>query len=230
LRDRGELRRNIDFLGSGEMSIPFRWIEQKEETNRLVIVLPGAGYTTQAPLLHFATGLFYSKGFDVLHMNYSFTREEMSALNDWDFARAVHQSINQAMNDKQYSHYYVVAKSIGTKALSYLLNDPMLKDANLVWLTPLLQNDHVFHSMLNSEHKGLCFFGDNDHSCFITERFEQLRENQNLILKVISGGNHSLELSDDPIESIDLLKDVISEMNDFLNEQVGGNSSGRNHR
>jgi hypothetical protein len=54
-------------------SIPFRLIEQKEKTNNLVIVLPGAGYTTQAPLLHFTTGLFYKKGFDVLHINYTFS-------------------------------------------------------------------------------------------------------------------------------------------------------------
>ncbi|WP_240338467.1 hypothetical protein [Peribacillus alkalitolerans] len=60
----------------GSKSIPFRLIEQKEETNHLVIVLPGAGYTTQSPLLHFTTGLFYTKGFDVLHINYTYNRQE----------------------------------------------------------------------------------------------------------------------------------------------------------
>jgi len=68
-------------------SIPYRLIEQNDETNSLVIVLPGAGYTTQAPLLHFTTGVFYSKGFDVLHINYKFSREEMPALNERDFSR-----------------------------------------------------------------------------------------------------------------------------------------------
>ncbi|CAM5223367.1 hypothetical protein UACE39S_00635 [Ureibacillus acetophenoni] len=34
-------------------SFPFRMFKQKEETNNLVIILPGAGYTTQAPLLHY---------------------------------------------------------------------------------------------------------------------------------------------------------------------------------
>ena len=47
------------------------------------------------------------------------------------------------------------------------------------------------------------------------ERFEQLKNNQNLILKVVHGGNHSLELEEEPIQSIDLLKSVISTIEEF---------------
>jgi hypothetical protein len=195
-------------------SIPYRLIEQDDETNSLVIILPGAGYTTQAPLLHFTTGVFYSKGFDVLHINYKFSREEMSALNEGDFARDVQLAIDNATKNKKYSNYYVVAKSIGTIALSYLLNHSMPKDANIVWLTPLLQRDDVFNAMANSENKGLCMIGDKD-SCFIEERFEKLKNNQNLRLKVVEGGNHALELEKEPIQSIEILKSVISAINEF---------------
>jgi hypothetical protein len=78
----------------GAKNIPFRLLEQKEETNNLAIVLPGAGYTTQAPLLHFTTGLFYNKGFDVLHINNTFSREELSDLNGKDFARDIQLTID----------------------------------------------------------------------------------------------------------------------------------------
>ena len=91
-------------------------LEQKEETNNLVIVLPGAGYTKRSPLLHFATGLFYNKGFDVLHINYSFNKQEMSSLNEKDFARDVQLTIDNALKDKVYSNYYIVA---GRKLLFY---------------------------------------------------------------------------------------------------------------
>lgn len=204
---------NNEIIGS--KNIPFRLIEQKEETNNLVIVLPGAGYTTQAPLLHFTTGLFYNKGFDVLHINYIFSKQGMSVLNEEDFARDVQLAIDNAIKDKEYSNYYVVAKSIGTKALSYLLDHSMLKSAKVVWLTPLLQNDGVFNAMVNSENKGLCIFGEKDHICFIVERFEKLKNNQNLLLKVVDGANHRLELDKEPIKSIELLKSVISDINEF---------------
>lgn len=195
-------------------SIPYRLIKQNDETNRLVIVLPGAGYTTQAPLLHYTTGVFYSKGFDVLHINYKFSREEMSALNERDFARDVQLAIDNATSNKKYSNYYIVAKSIGTIALSYMLAHPILKDAKVIWLTPLLQRDDVFKAMANSENKGLCIIGDKD-SCFIEERFEKLKNNQDLRLKVVEGGNHALELDKEPIQSIEILKSVISAINEF---------------
>lgn len=198
----------------GSKSIPFRLIEQKEEVNNLVIVLPGAAYTTQAPLLHFTTGVFYNKGFDVLHINYTFSREEMSALSDEDFTRDVQLAIDNAIEGKNYNNFYVVGKSIGTIALSYLLKNTRLKDAKVVWLTPLLQRDDVFNAMANSENKGLCIIGDKD-SCFVVDRFENLKNNHNLLLKVVEGGNHGLELDGEPIKSIELLKDIISAINEF---------------
>ncbi|MFS0864854.1 alpha/beta family hydrolase [Fredinandcohnia sp. 179-A 10B2 NHS] len=201
---------------NGSKSIPTRLIVQKEEVENLVIILPGAGYTTQAPLLHYTTALFYAEGFDVLHINYSFSKAEMNALNNRAFARDVQLAIDNAIKNKKYSNYYVVAKSIGTKAVCYLLNNPMFKEALVVWLTPILQNDEVFNEMVNSDKKGLCIIGDND-ICFVVERFEQLKNNPNLKLKVVEGGNHNLELDQEPIKSIDLLKSVISTINHFIN-------------
>lgn len=92
----------------------------------------------------------------------------------------------------------------------------MLKDAKVVWLTPILQNDEVFNAMFNSDKKGICIIGDND-ICFIVERFEELKTNNNLLLKVVEGGNHNLELDQQPIKSIDLVKSVISDINNFMN-------------
>ncbi|MEW9110931.1 MAG: alpha/beta hydrolase [Cytobacillus gottheilii] len=193
---------------------PFRLIEQKGQTTNLVIVLPGAGYTTQAPLLHFTTGIFYSKGFDVLHINYGFSREEMAELNAEDFTRNVYHSIEDAIKDKNYSHFYIVAKSIGTIALSGLLHNPVFHHAKAVWLTPLLQRDDVFNSMVNSEQEGLCIIGDCD-PCFIEERFELLRKNNNLTLSLIGDGNHALEIEGQPLKSIDILKNVMAEIDRF---------------
>ncbi|THE13684.1 alpha/beta hydrolase [Bacillus timonensis] len=196
-------------------SIPFRLIEQKQEVNNLVIVLPGAGYPTQAPLLHFTTGLFYTKGFDVLHINYSYNRQELSDLSNEDFKKDVQLAIDKAIKHKNYSNYFIVAKSIGTKALSDLLNYTRFNDAKVVWLTPILQNDDVYKTMVNCDNKGLCIIGDKD-PCFIEDRFESLKNNHNLTLKVIDGANHGLELDKEPMKSIDLLKSVISDMNEFL--------------
>lgn len=96
-----------------------------------------------------------------------------------------------------------------------MIDNLKLKNAKIIWLTPLLQNDDVFNTMVNSNNKGLCVIGDRD-SCYIVERFEKLKNNQNLTLKVGEGGNHSLDLEEDPIQSIEILKGVISDINNFL--------------
>lgn len=195
-------------------TFPFRLIKQKEESQDLVIILPGAGYSTQAPLLHFTTEVFYTKGYDVLHINYTLSREELSSLNEEEFGKDVQFAIDTAIKDKKYKKYYIVAKSIGTKALSYLLDQTMYQDAKVVWLTPILQNDVVFNAMVNSEQRGLCIIGNQD-ICYVPERFEALQNNPNLQLRMVEGANHGLELEKEPIKSIELLKSVISDINEF---------------
>ncbi|MED1603152.1 alpha/beta hydrolase [Alkalihalophilus marmarensis] len=195
-------------------AIPFFMIEQKERTNHLGIILPGAGYTTQAPLLHYTTGIFYNEGFDVLHVNYKYDRQELSDLSEEDFTKEVQAAIDEATKNKEYDNYFLVAKSIGTIALSHLVNNQTFKNAKLVWLTPLLQRDDVYYAMRKSEHRGLCIIGDQDH-CFINERMETLQQNAQLNSLIVEGGNHSLELNDDPLESINVMKKVISVIHDF---------------
>ncbi|MCP1156701.1 MULTISPECIES: alpha/beta family hydrolase [Bacillus] len=194
--------------------ISSRLIEQKETADSLAIILPGAGYTAQAPLLHFCTGLFYSKGFDVLHLNYTFNREEQMALSGEGLAEAVRSAIEDALKNKGYDHFYIAAKSIGTMALPYLLKDQSFLDAKAVWLTPLLQKEFILTSMAAGSHKGLCIIGDQD-PFFTWERIERIKGNPNLSIKVVEGGDHSLELSGDPIQSIDLLKNIISDIRQF---------------
>ncbi|MDX8363195.1 hypothetical protein [Cytobacillus sp. IB215316] len=62
----------------------------------------------------------------------------------------------------------------------------------------------------------ICILGEKDSSCFIVERFDKLKNNQNLILKVVDGGNHSLELEKDTIKFIEILKSVTSDINEFF--------------
>lgn len=68
--------------------------------------------------------------------------------------------------------------------------------------------------MVNSDNKGLFIIGNKD-VCFIGNRFERLKNNHNLILKVVDGANHSLEFDEQPIKSIDILKSIITDINEF---------------
>jgi hypothetical protein len=194
--------------------ISYRLIEQEGESNTLAIMLPGAGYTNQAPLLHFTTGVFYNKGYDILHVNYKYSSQELSALSEENFAANVKRIINTVLTDKRYVYFYLVGKSIGTIALTYTLDQAFFSNAKVVWLTPLLQRDDVFNAMLTSTNKGLCIIGDHD-KCFIEDRINKLKTKSELKVKVVAGGDHSLELTKQPLESITILKEIISDISDF---------------
>lgn len=205
--------------GYKDMAIPFSLISKKENAKNLMIMLPGAGYTVQAPLLHYSTGLFINHAFDVLQVNYqyshtfydAFSKEQLSEAVQYD-VRAV---LDHVLNETSYKNYWIVGKSFGTIAMSSELSRAAFKNAKAVWLTPLLQRQHVFNALLACRNKGLCFIGDND-PYYVKEKYDKITENQNITSSLIPHVNHSLQYDNDAVGSIDVLKRVISDIEQFI--------------
>ncbi|OCA87938.1 hypothetical protein A8F94_08915 [Bacillus sp. FJAT-27225] len=185
----------------------------------LAIVLPGLGYTAQAPLLHFATGIYFDAGYDVLQVNYKYSRDEMKALSGVEFSGDVRAVLDYVLSESTYTEFSIIGKSIGTIALSYLLKDDRFKSARAIWLTPLLDSDHVFDVMSSSGHDGLVVIGDED-PIFIEERFSELQKLPHLNCHLIEGTEHSLQLKGDAIGSIDVLKDVMKLVDGFCRKEI----------
>ncbi|WP_100372361.1 alpha/beta family hydrolase [Bacillus sp. FJAT-45037] len=190
-------------------------LKQEEKTNKLAIMLPGAGYTTKAPLLHFSTGLFYNEGYDILHVNYTYNQEELAQLKAQDFITGVERAVEAELDGRHYDSVYVVAKSLGTIALSSMVRDKKFSSTmKAVWLTPLINKDEVFDAMMNSVYKSLCVIGDQD-PYYSKKRIDELKSHDTMTCKVIPGANHGLQLDHDVMKSIDLLKEVMEEIKKF---------------
>ncbi|WP_172368986.1 alpha/beta hydrolase [Sporosarcina jiandibaonis] len=200
------------------LDIPFTLMSRSEDSSNLAIILPGAGYTAQAPLLHYSTGVFLHKSFDVLQVNYQynkkiyddFTMEEISDAIKLD----VKTVLEEVLISKTYENYYLIGKSLGTIAMSYELKRECFKNAKAIWLTPLIQREDVLNAMVRSKNKSLCIIGDKD-PCYIEERYSKVIENPNITSKLISNVNHSLEYDENAVESINVLKSVIVEIEQF---------------
>ncbi|MEX3625403.1 alpha/beta hydrolase [Viridibacillus arvi] len=205
-------------MGYKEIEIPFTLLSNNEDSNNLAILLPGAGYTVQAPLLYYSTGVFLNKSFDVLQVNYSYNDKSYDNFSMDEIGEAikhdVHVVIDKVLDDKSYEYFYLIGKSLGTIAMASELKRDAFKDAKAVWLTPLLQRDDVFETMLKSINRGLCFIGDNDRH-YNEERFEQLVNNTNIVSRLFPNVNHSLQNERDPVNSIDVLKTVVKEINEL---------------
>lgn len=210
--ERGNVR------GYKEMDVPFQLIKAAEKTKSLAILLPGAGYTTSAPLFHFSTEVLLNRSFDVLEVNYRYKEAAYDEFSMEELSITIKQDVKTVLDyvlaDSPYEEFYIIGKSLGTIAMSTELKRTVFKRAKAIWLTPLLQREDVYFAMAKSHHTGLSIIGDKDHF-YDEELYAQLENNPNITFKVIAGVDHSFEFEGDALKSIDALKEAITEIQNF---------------
>ncbi|WP_066175817.1 alpha/beta family hydrolase [Bacillus marinisedimentorum] len=200
--------------------IPYTSIQTGESNNRLCVMLPGLGYTTDHPLFYYVTSLFLNKKYDILHLNYKYDLDSFVQLERSEQIRFVQETVktalDQLLDSETNQKVFLIAKSIGTAALvSELQTRSEIQNAKAVWLTPLLKEDLVFNYL--SAHKqqgGLLVIGDRDPH-YSKERYNRVSEVQELKTVLVPEANHSLDHSNDPYKSIDVLRDVIQAIDRF---------------
>ncbi|UCZ54961.1 alpha/beta hydrolase [Bacillus shivajii] len=206
--------------GYKEIDVPYTLLSKGGGSTKLAIILPGAGYTAQAPLLHYSTGVFVNKSYDVLQVNYQYNSKVYEDYTIEEISQAIKLDVKTVIDDvlmnKSYENLILIGKSLGTIAMSSELNRENLKGAKAIWMTPLIQREEVLQAIINSKNKGLCIIGSEDH-CYTEERFANVLENRNITTKLIPGVNHSLEYDEKAVESIDVLKSVINDIDQFSN-------------
>lgn len=206
-------------LGYKDLKVPFDLVRSSEDAKDLMIVLPGAGYTVQAPFLYYPVRMAFNMHADVLKVNYQYNDQAYDHFDSEELSEAIKFDVNTVIDrvlaEKEYVNYYFVSKSLGTIALSSVLNREEFKDAKVVWLTPLLKRDDVYETLLNNEQLGLCIIGDKDR-VYVEERFHKLKENHRLITKLITNVEHSLDVDDNVADSIELLKSIMIDIEQFL--------------
>jgi len=124
---------------------------QRAGNTRLMVLLPGRGYTVAAPLLHYSFNIGWNHGYDVLQVSYGFHAAQ-SSLNVEDMP-AIHQesvqAVTQALEAGAYAELVLVGKSLGTPIAAMLANQqptatkallltPIQKCYQLVKATPTL--------------------------------------------------------------------------------------------
>ncbi|MCA1320658.1 alpha/beta hydrolase [Bacillus tianshenii] len=211
--------RTNSIQGYKEKTIPFTILSKDEGSRSLAIMLPGAGYGTQAPLFHYATGLFLKRGVDVLQVNYQYNDPFYDSFSMEEITKAiihdVHEVMDQVISTDDYDHFFFVGKSLGTIAMSSELKRDNFLSANAIWLTPLLQRKDVSDAMISCEHKSICMIGDAD-PCYKEDRFKEVNENPLFTTKLIPDADHALQYKDDVLGSIDILKDVVKSMEQWV--------------
>lgn len=193
-------------------------------TDGLAILLPGLGYTNDMPLQYYIAKHFEAKEMDILKVNYRYndkdgfidaSLEEKSA---WIRADVV-SSVESILKRKKYKRIVLVCKSLGTIAgLELLASMEELRQAEVIWLTPLCQNPVVMQGLLEIDNPSLLIIGTDD-PCYVNENIQKLKKKGNYKIMIIHDADHSLEIKGDLSRSISIMGRMIRKIDHFSSER-----------
>lgn len=182
-------------------------------TNRLMIQLPGRGYTTNHPVLHYLRHMGLQRGYDVLSVAYGFqsanielTPENIPYLQQ-DVAEAV-----RPVFQRGYEHITVIGKSMGTPLAAELARKIATDEVSLIQLTPI---GGAMHGLGDIRTLAIIGTADSLYSAEVVAAFDR---SPTVSWRVFEGLNHSLEHENNWEKSLDALRDVTSACAEFLAE------------
>lgn len=212
----------LDIKGYRNEAVPNRFFDSN--SNQLVIFLPGLAYTNDSPILHYIGSYFLQKELNVLRVDYKYFENE-KFLESTEHERKqwliedVEAVINTALSERQYERIVLIGKSIGTLALSeILISFKGLINAEVIWLTPLLNDEELYEKIFKINNRSLVILGTADYA-YIEDRVEKLLAKENVQSLILKGVNHRLEIENNIIESINISKEIILKIIDFLDEK-----------
>ncbi|MBW6473282.1 MAG: hypothetical protein K0B14_09180 [Anaerolineaceae bacterium] len=205
-----------------KLAIPNTFLRQDADTDHLALILPGLNYTCDMPLLYYASQIMLEAGADVLQVKYDYTRSRSgssaSPLKErfGDLQTDVTQIARVALVQRDYKHLTVIGKSLGTLAIPKLLKaDIPLHPQSCVYLTPILNELIHLRDLIQTCPRNLFVIGTSDRY-YDPGLISQLRIFQPDNFLMIDGVNHSLEVPQDTLRSLEILKQVIVHIQDFV--------------
>jgi hypothetical protein len=170
-------------------------------TDRVAIVLPGARYSTARPLLHFARAVLESHGWTVVEASWPADDPQR---DPHEMVMGVAAGLLDTAGD---ARVLVVGKSLGSLAI------PLAASRRLpgIWFTPLLHQSPVAEALRRLPEPTLLVGSTADE----TWDADAARQSGLGVLE-LTDVNHGLELTGDPLGSIDALRRVIDGVDRFV--------------
>ena len=186
----------------------------KQDSNTLVIILPGAGYTIYGPLMYYSYSIAVELGYDVLTIEYGFQKTNQSFEHEHfqDIVDECRIAIDKALSSGEYINMVIIGKSLGTGIMSNLLSYYQ----NTVYITPIFITP--MRSVVNSikAFRSLVIIGTKDPHF---DDIKSIHGLEHIRMFIIEGASHDLVV-DNFIESIDYLKQCIVCISDYIKERV----------
>lgn len=160
------------------------WQGSDEESSKVAVLLPGGGYTVQAPLLHWCAIRLIDAGWRVQAVDWSI--HEAARAEPMAFVEAALQTALEEAPDA--TQRLVVGKSFGSYALPWAVDNGLPG----IWLTPVLTYADIREALGRADSTHLAVGGNLDEMWLPHEVSPSGAE-----LLTIVGADHSLEIGTD---------------------------------
>lgn len=186
-------------------------IRHEAGSDKLLIILPGRGYTTEHPALYHLRAAALQLGYDVLSIEYGFqaARTEFEATQGSYLMDDVMGAVKQ-VNLSSYRRKAVAGKSLGTPLAAELARSLAEVEVRLLLLTPIggaVQGLGDIHTLV--------IVGTAD-ALYSAEEVAGFEHHPTIRWSVFEGLNHGLEVPDDWHGSLSVLPEIIGVCASFL--------------
>ncbi|MFG2846523.1 alpha/beta hydrolase [Kitasatospora sp. NPDC048296] len=194
---------------SAQLTLPTRY---DGDPDRVALVLPGGGYSPARPLLHFARAVLLRHGWTVQELWWQPPAGSADlAMEEW--IAWVERQVAEAVDAERGACRLLVGKSLGSFACGLAAD----RELAAAWLTPILTLDHVVDALGRAQAPTLLVGGSADR------RWDRrIADSTGHEVLELPGADHGLERDDDPLGSVDILRQVVERLDRFVGSLADG--------
>ncbi|MGL4739625.1 MAG: alpha/beta hydrolase [Sarcina sp.] len=185
------------------------------QSDVLAIILPGIAYTLDRGNLEYSSELALSLNYDVLKIEYGFqiSRKKFDVPSEFDIlCKETLEEVKPFLKDK-YKKIVVIAKSIGTCVQKYLNEN--IDNFNIVNVAISPIDKTV---SMGIDPKTLVFTGSSDP--LLSQENKEKLEKANKTFVCFENANHALNIAGKPLESINILTELIINIESYLKYNI----------
>lgn len=213
----------LSIVGHDNAPLPHSFIRHERDTSHLAVFFPGLAYGPERPALYYPARLLGEMGADLLRLERLYQDfPGFADMTEGERARVMVtdalSACETALRHREYRRITLVGKSIGTLAMARLLKlMPALRQADCVWLTPILANERLRRMLAEVRPRSLFVIGTADrfYDAGLLQEVEEKTEGRSV---VVEGGDHSLEIPGSVAASIRGMEAIIQEISAFLED------------
>ncbi len=182
-------------------------------SEKLLIILPGRGYTCDFPILYYLRKAAVQLGYDVLSIEYGFqaARTDVNFTQLPDLLADINDTL-QSVLTRGYKHVCVAGKSLGTPIAAHIVQSLNDVSKSLLLLTPVGDSTKSLGTIPTA-----VIIGTADPA-YAAEEVARFDGHPSVKWHIYEGLDHGLEYADDWQASAQKLSEIIQVCTKFLGE------------